>query len=270
MVKKYLFIETFYEYQNNLLPVYNSSKNTHVTLLKSFARSTCLSYIQFLSDAQNIVYYKDMPLNKVCKLRLFHCILSLFVGLLFYHNIRIAVKKEYNHNNQAEQIRLHNHFLIRVEQSRTNRPQYDNFHVSKNIFQSHNTVQPLAGQSSCCVTVLKALHVPVPFENNSQHRPYMPQFCFLSIHLARAKIVQTPKQLLRIVCDNIIPCHSNIAAADPESFRLQASSGIFSDFGQDSRHLFFYDRLRYPNIRCCHAEVSLHELPQSIDIFRYF
>lgn len=59
-----------------------------------------LQFVEYyFTSCQNTVYYKDMLANKVYKLRLFHYILLLFVGLLICHSIHITVKEGYNHSN---------------------------------------------------------------------------------------------------------------------------------------------------------------------------
>ncbi len=57
---------------------------------------------EIITDFQNIVYYKDTPLNKAYTLQLFRYIPPPFVDLPICHNIHITVNREHNHSNPAE------------------------------------------------------------------------------------------------------------------------------------------------------------------------
>ena len=219
-----------------------------------------------ITGFQNTVCYKDKPENMAYRLRLVHCILLPFAGLLICHNIRTTAKEEYNHGSPAEQIRRHIHFQVCLMRFHTNRWHYGSFHAPENIFRFHSIIPLLEYQSSYCAEAPSMQIVPDPCGNSSLRRQNMLLFYFLSTRPLRAETVLTRKQLLHIVRDSITLSHNNIAAAVPESFRPQSFSGIFSGSGQDCRRLFFYGKSQYRNKLSCRLAELLHEPRQSNDI----
>ena len=123
-----------------------------------------------LAGCQNIAGYKEKLWNKVCRLLRAHCIPLLFSNRPFCHNIRIAVKAEYNHSSLAGRIPRNVHVLACSMQFHTSRKPSGNCRGLRNVCLYHSTIRLLASRSSCSAKAhLMQIH-PVQDDSGSWRR----------------------------------------------------------------------------------------------------